>query len=150
MEIELTIQSNLKAVSDDMQASLQRLVDESSPYLLAGATGVLSLVLNRIHVEGKKADGTEIGQYANSYMQVREKNNRGEDRKIILSLTRQMENDFSPVETGDQVGLGFNSTTNFDKATWMEERFPGTYELSVEESDTLVAILEDIVNGVFE
>lgn len=148
--IEVSVTSNLDSVTADLQAKLLELVENSSPYLLAAATGVLSVVHDRIHVQGKRANGSDIGTYANSYIRMRAKNNRGADRKIILSLTRQMENDFSPVEDGGKTGLGFNNVTNFDKATWMEERFEGTYNLSAEEQLIVVQVLEDVINGVFE
>lgn len=103
----------------------------------------------RIHVEGNRADGGDIGQYKNSYMRVREKNNRGSDKKMIYSLTRQMEQDFVPVAENDQYGLGFNNEHNFDKATWLEEKRPGVYDLSPEEIQLAEDALTDYLNGIF-
>lgn len=104
---------------------------------------------HRIHVEGKRADGSAIGTYQNSYMREREKNKRGNSRKMIYSLTRQMEQDFSPVAEGDTYGLGFNNTHNFDKANWLEEARPGVYNLSESEIQLAEQTIIDYLNGVF-
>lgn len=78
-------------------------------------------IRNRIHGEGKKADGSNIGKYSSSYLKVRERKNRGTDTKVILSLTGDMENDFTvqPTETG--YGLGFSRENNYLKAKGNEE-----------------------------
>lgn len=111
--------------------------------------GLVGEVRQRIHVRGEKANGSPIGQYKNSYLKVREKYNRGGDRKKILSLTRQMEQDFVPIAENNEYGLGFNNKTNFDKATWQEEANPGTYDLSALELELANSVVEDYLNGLF-
>lgn len=50
--------------------------------------------------------------------------NRGTDSKVILSLTRQMENDFGIVFNGsDGYGLGYKNELNFKKSQWAEENY---------------------------
>jgi len=50
--------------------------------------------------------------------------NRSTDTKVILSLTRQMENDFGVVYNGlDGYGLGYKNELNFKKSQWAEEKY---------------------------
>ncbi len=49
----------------------------------------------RIHKDGLAADGNAIGSYSSGYLNYRKNNKRGGDTKIIVSLTRQLENDRS-------------------------------------------------------
>lgn len=49
--------------------------------------------------------------------------NREADPKVILSLTRQMENDFTVVAIEKVYGLGYNNSLNFDKAKWLETKY---------------------------
>lgn len=150
MPITISIDSNYEQISEGINRGLQDIIANQDPILLAVSSGILSLVTNRIHVQGKRANGAAIGQYANSYMRERQANNRGTDRNIIFSLTRQMENDFTVVEAGGLIGLGFNNTTNAQKARWLETRFPDTYALSAEEETEMVLIIEDYINGLFK
>lgn len=134
----------------DITQKLTSLTTDKDQYMRAVVFGLAGELRQRIHVKGLKADGSRIGEYKNSYLKTREKENRGRDTKVILSLTRQMEQDFVPVAENDQFGLGFNNDTNFDKATWMEERFPNTYNLSEEETAMAEQVIIDYLNGLFE
>ena len=53
----------------------------------------------------------------------RPKYNRTADTKVILSLTRQMENDMSVVATGNGYGIGYLNPDNLKKARWNEETY---------------------------
>ena len=53
----------------------------------------------------------------------RPKYNRDSDTKIILSLTRQMENDLTVVATGTGYGIGYINPLNLQKAKWCEETY---------------------------
>ncbi len=53
----------------------------------------------------------------------RPKHNRSSDTKVVASLTRQMENDFSVIETPDGYGLGYNNDLNAQKSQWVEETY---------------------------
>lgn len=48
---------------------------------------------------------------------------RDSDSKVILSLTRQMENDLSVVATGNGYGIGYLNPDNLKKARWCEETY---------------------------
>ncbi len=53
----------------------------------------------------------------------RPKYNRTADNKVILSLTRQMENDLSVVESPEGYGIGYLNPFNLQKATWCEATY---------------------------
>ena len=116
-------------------------------------------IRKRVHVEGKASDGSQIGQYSLGYLKVRANNfqskkvvrgarkgmprpvyNRGTDPKVILSLTRQMENDFGsrePEKIDNGYGIGYNNEFNFNKAIWNEERYKKPiWNLTKEEQQT--------------
>jgi hypothetical protein len=178
--------------------NLQQLSTNTEPYMRAVVLVLAGEVRQRIHVDGKKANGSEIGKYSSGYLKLRSgdyansekhtkgakkgqnKNagtftdrtirlnkqtgvftgedkvgkerpnyNRGSDPKVILSLTRQMEQDFVPIAEGDTYGLGFNNPHNFDKATWNEERYKGVYDLSEDEIKIAEDTITDYINGIF-
>jgi len=49
--------------------------------------------------------------------------NRSSDTKVILSLTRQMENDMTIVPTGRGYGIGYLNPDNLKKARWCEATY---------------------------
>lgn len=58
----------------------------------------------------------------------RKKYNRTSDTKVILSLTRQMEQDLSvceqePIKTSYGYAIGYHNDDNYDKLLWNEERY---------------------------
>jgi len=48
--------------------------------------------------------------------------NRSSDTKVIVSLTRQLENNWSVLETPNGYGIGFTNPFNADKLRWVEEQ----------------------------
>jgi len=49
--------------------------------------------------------------------------NRTTDTKVVLSLTRQMENDLNVVPSGNGYGIGYLNPDNFKKAVWCEATY---------------------------
>lgn len=107
-----------------------------------------------VHTRGKKA-----GKNKNSGTFTKGKNkgsarpryNRGTSSKVVLSLTRQMENDFiiKPIDGG--WGIGFSNVENFKKALWAE----GTYHkkiwnLTPEERAQAIKIAERYIEEVIK
>ncbi len=70
-------------------------------FIKTGAFDALSQMTERIHEKGEAADGSGIGTYTNNYLKLRQKKpyNRTADSKIIVSLTRRLENDWGVIET---------------------------------------------------
>lgn len=111
------------------------------------AFDVIALMTERIHDQGKAADGSQIGEYSNSYLKLREKKyKRGTDKKIIVSLTRQLENDWSVIATEKGYGIGFKNPLNVQKAGWVEERKgKKIFKLTQEERAQVVLSVKDQV-----
>lgn len=65
---------------------------------------------------GKHIQGAVIGNNRPVY-------NRTADTKVILSLTRQMEQDLSIIDTQDGYGIGYLNPHNFEKAIWCEATY---------------------------
>lgn len=108
------------------------------------AFDVIALMTDRIHDRGQAADGSQIGEYSNSYLRLREKNKRGQDKKIIVSLTRQLENDWAVIPTENGYGVGFNNPFNKQKAEWVEgNKGKVIFKLSKEEREQVVLSLRE-------
>lgn len=116
----LTIKTNLSQVLTSLGQSLQTIMDPN--YLLRPvAVEIIPMMTERIHKDGTASDGSPIGTYSNSYLKQREKNKRGKDTKVIVSLTRQLENNWSVLETPNGYGIGFTNPFNAEKLGWVEE-----------------------------
>ena len=91
------ITSNISEVLGTLAMRIEEAIKPEN-FTRVVATGIISTVHNRIHIQGKAADGSPIGSYENNYLRLRErKYGRLEGKKVVLSLTRQMEDDFSAV-----------------------------------------------------
>jgi hypothetical protein len=118
----MRIKSNIGQVSGQIADRLKVLKDKE--YLLRPvAFGLIDLMTKRIHIDGKASDDGQIGDYSNNYLKQRQRKpyNRTGDKKIIVSLTRQLENDWSVVATDKGYGIGFKNSFNLQKARWVEE-----------------------------
>lgn len=180
-----------KLISKTEQVASAESVDKLLRTLAISTAGNMAY---RIHTEGKKADGSQIGTYSKGYMVVRtgayknkRKNdagfftkgkqsvfsikkreavrvkeskrpvyNRTNDTKIVFSLTRQMENDFSlketkePIKTATGYGVGFKNPKNAQKAEWLEEKHPGTYKLSEGEKESIRKTANDFISNAYQ
>lgn len=116
------IKTNIGQVTQAIAEKLKVLKDPE--YLLRPvAFGLIDKMTQRIHNEGKASDGNEIGQYSNSYLKQRQRKplNRTADSKIIVSATRQLENDWSVIAVEKGYGIGFNNPFNLQKLRWVEQ-----------------------------
>jgi len=154
---------------EELKAKLANVIDPQKELFREVVTDLVPMVHDRIHIEGKAANGSQIGSYSNAYMKVRTGNydnstrvtrgknkgkakdagtatkgknagaarnkyNRTADTKIILSLTRQLENDYAVIGVEGGYGIGFNNEHNADKARWNDERgHAKVYDLTAEE-----------------
>lgn len=81
----------------------------------------------------------------------RQRFNRSGDTKVILSLTRQMENDYAVVPGDVGWGVGFNNSHNFDKANWNNLRYGKVvYDLTQTEQDRFVELTEQLITERFK
>jgi hypothetical protein len=91
----MEITSNIPFVVGNILAKFREL-DNPETVSRAAAVAVEPELRHRIHVEGKKTDGSAIGTYSNSYLKLRQRKpyNRTSDPDVIASLTRQLENGY--------------------------------------------------------
>jgi len=148
----IKISSNLNEVTTRLVAKLESVKDPNGAaqdrMLRQVASDTLAQVKFRIHTEGKNSEDTPIGEYSNAYLKIRKKNNRGESTKVILSLTGQMENDFSIVSnSAGRYGLGFKNEFNAQKAEWLQERadYGRIYDLTESEKEHANLVANDFI-----
>ncbi len=143
----ITIKSNISVVSQGLLKKLQLLRDPK-PLLRPVAFDVLALMVERIHEKGQAADGSQIGSYNRNYLSLRKrKYKRSGDSKIIVSLTRQLENDWAVKATPNGWGIGFNNPFNAQKMKWVEsQKKKKIAALATTEKDYAFDKLKKLVN----
>lgn len=116
----MTIKSNIKVVTGRIKQQLEQL--KNKEYLLRPvAIEVIPMMTERIHQKGLASDDGQIGTYTNTYLKLRQsKYKRDAINKVIVSLTRQLENNWSVIATQGGYGIGFTNPFNLQKARWVE------------------------------
>lgn len=157
----ISVQTDFSQVNEEILAALKQVRDPE--YLLRPvAQEQIRLMHDRIHEQGLASDGSPIGSYKNSYMKIREsKYNRTADTKVIISLTRQLENDYGVIATdGGGFGVGFNSgsspapdpvdakkklISNYDKAGYVEKIFgKKIFDMTPDELNAAIDFLNEL------
>lgn len=144
----ITVRTNISQVFQKLQADLNILKDRE--YLLRPvATEIIPMITERIHQKGQASDNSSIGNYSNSYLKRRqEKYKRNADPKVIVSLTRQLENDWSVLATPKGYGIGFLNSFNAQKLRWVEKAKGKTLSvLSEEEQQYAIDRINELVNA---
>lgn len=147
----VTIKTNIGEVTDRIREKLLKISDkESLPRILAFDT--IDLMTKRIHIDGKDASDGQIGTYNKSYLALRErKYSRSSDSKIIVSLTRQLENNWSVIATPKGYGVGFLNPFNLQKARWVEEnKEKKIFSLSPSEQRVITEIIQENVSNAIK
>lgn len=128
-----TIAGNLSAIDIQRMTALQ-------------ASSLLATMRVRIHMDGIASDGNPIGIYSPAYMKTRKAAGRGNDTKVILSLTRSMENSEELYPLNNGTGIGFSTSENWQKAQWCEETYgKKIFAPTATEEAMVVAIGEDYI-----
>lgn len=143
----ITVKSNISVVANLIKSKLDKLNDRE--YLLRPvAFGVIDLMTKRIHIDGKAEDDSAIGNYSSGYLALRQKSySRSADKKVIISLTRQLENDWSVIATPKGYGIGFLNPHNFDKSQWVELTYEKKiFSLSVSEEKYALDYINELVS----
>lgn len=143
-----TLTTNIGEVTDSIKGKLAKLGDkEYIPRILS--FDLIDLMTKRIHESGQASDGLGIGSYSSDYLKLRQKKySRSADTKIVVSLTRQLENDWSVIATNSGYGIGFLNQFNFQKARWVEQnKGKVIFNLSASEqqyvNDTVTKLVKD-------
>lgn len=77
--------------------------------------------------------------------------NRSSDPKVVISLTRKLENDWSVIATKRGYGIGFLNPDNFKKARWTENTYQKKiFSLTPEERDYAVKKIQDLIKKSLE
>ena len=163
--------SNGKQISDSIINDISKKISkqETDKLLRTIASTLTAMMHNRVHVEGKDSNETQIGTYSPEYMKVRtgnfeskkivrgvnkgqsrKKYNRTGDTKVILSLTRQMENDLvvceeNPIKTSYGYAIGYQNENNYDKLISLETRYKK--KILTKLSKTEESVKDEIVNN---
>ena len=108
-----------------LEALLSRMneLNKTNKIELLVATSMLASTADRIFTQGKDSNNSQIGTYSKEYLKQRRRDNYPNSAKVILQATRQMANDWSIVNSVQDIGLGFKNQENADKSGWVE----GTY-----------------------
>lgn len=109
---------SLKALVKKMNA-----LAKTNALELSMATSMQAVTADRIFNQGKAADGSDIGTYSKPYLKTRVKKGYPSSSKVILQAERQMVNDWSVINAGKTLGLGFKNTTNADKSEFVEKTY---------------------------
>lgn len=143
----MTIKSNIKVVSGRIKQQLEQL--KNKDYLLRPvAIEVIPMMTDRIHQKGESSDGNQIGTYSNSYLKLRQrKYKRDSNSKVIVSLTRQLENNWSVIATTSGYGIGFTNPFNLQKARWVEgNKGKVIFNLSQQEQNYAAERINELVS----
>jgi len=144
--ITISLTSDLRSLTTLVK--LQGLLSEITKEL---ASTLIAEIRTRIHGEGKKADGSQIGSYQEDYLPVRKRFGRGGDTKVILSLTSGLENSYGIVQ--DEKGLYAVAILN-DKygeiVGYLEEKYGEIFALTAEEKELVFKILNNRINQLLE
>ena len=111
----LRIETNMDVVVNKVDLLMSSLDIDKMTRLQA--TTLLAKMRKRIHVEGRASDGSPIGSYSDAYLKyVRPKHGRKEGSKVVLSLTRSMEQGMNGT------AIGYATPELFQRAKWQEKR----------------------------
>ena len=133
------------------------------------ASSMLAVVHDRIHEQGLNAEGGQIGSYSPGYIKVRTNDflsktivrgpkkgqarpvyNRTSDTKVVISLTRQMENDFKVIATDKGYGLGYSNEENVKKVGYVEATYgEKIFALTDAEIETAIGVAKDEIIKLF-
>jgi len=131
----MTITDNIPFVIGNILAKFREL-DNPETVSRAAAIALLPELRHRIHVEGKKTDGSAIGTYSNSYLKIRQSQyNRTSDSTVIASLTRQLENGYTLKATENNYTIGNASPYNDEKIQHLEEKYGAIWQLTEKERE---------------
>lgn len=145
----IRVNTNINSVIGNITEKIK--VATNPEYLLRPICfDIIELLSKRIHIDGKNSSGAEIGKYSSSYLKLRERNNRTEGRKVVISLTRQLENDYAVIATDKGYGVGFNNRINREKVNWVQDKYGRIFGLTTDELNYVRLYAEDLINAALK
>ena len=77
--------------------------------------------------------------------------NRSSDTKVVISLTRQLENSWTVEPTPKGYGIGFLNQHNFDKSQWVEDTYKKKiFALTEGEQTYALEYINDLINEALQ
>lgn len=145
----ITIETNLGEVLNDLSARLTSV--ETNRLTRIQATTLMAEIRQRVHVRGQAADGRDIGTYSPRFLPVRQRWHRTEGSRVVVSLSRAMENAMVIIPLSDGTGIGYATARELEKARHAE-RYWGRplFRPSEEELRLMRQIAVDYVNGIMQ
>lgn len=174
----IKMSSNIESVSRSLLKRFLALQDRQTLDQMTREIAITTAgeMRERIHERGQDSSSGQIGTYTPPYLRFRQfgyksktvtrgakkgiprvvmNYNRTGDPNVILSLSRQMENDFTlgvnnsePTKIPNGYGIGFKNSENFNKAMWNEQRYrKPIYNLTKQEKDNVIKIANDFINN---
>jgi len=159
------IEVNIASTLGDLIGRLSSL--DKSKMLREAAVTAMGEIRHRVHVNGEDSEGSQIGTYSKGYMKVRtgqlpnvytkgrnkgntrKQYNRLPDTKVILSLTRQMEDGMAILDTPGGVGIGYHNSFDYNKAIWNEKRLgKPIWKLSTKERELVHGVAEEHTKSI--
>ena len=111
------------------------------------ATSMLSVTRTRIHGQGIKSDGSQIGTYSPSYLELRKEREGRSNTNVNLVFTGDMERDYKIIPISDtEYGLGYTDEMSVKKAQWNTERYGRIFALTDDELDQVRNIIKEYLN----
>jgi hypothetical protein len=108
---------------------------------------------------GRVSRGKNAGKIKNAGVYVRgakkgsprPKYNRSGDTNVILSLTRQMENDLTVIPIDNGYAVGYNNPLNFQKAGWAEATYrKKIFSLTPEERRSVLDMADEAIQKAMQ
>lgn len=133
--------------------------DSSGAPIGTYSPGYMQLRTGNYSNSGRKAKGKNKGDLKDSGSftrgdkkgLARPKYNRTGDTKVVLSLTRQMENDLSILPVNAGYGIGYNNPDNFKKSQYNEKTYKKRiWAPTIEEKELVIRVAEDYVNQTLQ
>lgn len=143
----IKINTNITQVTADIRSRIDLL--KNAEYLLRPVCfDLIDLMTKRIHIDGKAADDQPIGKYNPVYLKLRQKKyQRSSENKVIVSLTRQLENDWTVIATPNGYAIGFHNSFNLQKMRWVEAiKQKDIASLSPSETEYAVDLINELTN----
>jgi hypothetical protein len=165
----MMVETNLKEVVYRISSALPVEGALKSALLREIATSTLAIMRERIHEDGKNADGAAIGTYSEGYMATRRENNRGGSSKIIMALTDNLQQSYLITELGanewaisvsnvagrnykrSKKGKVYPGKLPIDKLEWNNTRYGAPiWELTEAEKKNIQKITNDFINKLIK
>lgn len=138
----MTYNTNLPAVINTVNLKLSKIQRDEMCRLQAFS--LMAVMKERIHIQGKDSNGAQIGTYTPAYVKRRmRKYKRDGDPRVIISLTRQLENGWQPIQITNGWALALATQEDLQKARWCEETYKKPIFAPTEEEKALCKQIAD-------